>query len=156
MYPSRSLRDALQNADRFHIFQNTQSHGNGSHDESGGRMLVLENSGSMSIFGPTARPIKPDPSIDPGMLPLLKTSGRFPVSRPKALPDFRVYADFYNSNEDYKYHYISATGELGSGREWCRVPEAFKAFVLSMKAKLPERKSSDAAPISNTQLGIKP
>jgi hypothetical protein len=68
----------------------------------------------------------------PEFFRLVKSCGQFHETPPATKPDYTVLM-FYTLTKSYNYQYVSSTGELGKGREWCVVPEAFKQWVLKHK-----------------------
>lgn len=86
---------------------------------------------------------------NPKMFGLLNHSGRFhrTASREKAdfifdIP-FGAGGVYYSSSGPHThptFDYVSKTGELGTGHDWCYVPAQFKVWMQKLKAKTPTRR----------------
>jgi hypothetical protein len=72
----------------------------------------------------------------PEMVEALRHSSGFRSIPPRTVPDLMIVIQPDTSvamGTLRRYDYVSATGELGHGEEWCRVPEEFRLWILSMK-----------------------
>jgi len=74
---------------------------------------------------------------------LLQHCNRFHATPPRKNPDFifqvpfgegKAYHSSSGQNSCPTYYYMSESGELGIGKDWCYVPTKFKAWMLSIKA----------------------
>jgi hypothetical protein len=79
-----------------------------------------------------------DKQTNTNLLTILRSTKQFDSSVPKKKADFLLTVIAYNGkfllNKPHppQYYFISATGELGSGREWCVVPSEFKTWVQKL------------------------
>lgn len=86
---------------------------------------------------------------NPKMFGLLKHSGRFHKTAPREKADFIFDIPFgaggvyYSSSGPHScptFDYVSKSGELGTGHDWCYVPVEFKIWMQRLKAKTPARR----------------
>lgn len=72
----------------------------------------------------------------PEMVEALRRSSGFRSTPPRTVPDLMIAIQPDKTvalGTLRHYDYVSATGELGRGDEWCIVPEGFRQWILSME-----------------------